>query len=66
MAAKGYLPSKLIQLPAQGSVYFKLKSADKLDKNGRRLELYFKIYVQEVDCYNFYEISQISAEELPY
>lgn len=64
--AKGYLPSKLIHLPAQGSVYFKLKSSDKLDKNGKRTELYFKIYVQEVDSYNFYEINQITAEELPY
>lgn len=66
VTAKGYLPSKLISLPAQGSVFFKLKSADKLDKNGKRIEIYFKVYVQEVDSYSFYEISQISAEELPY
>lgn len=61
MTAKGFLPSKLINLPAQGSVFFKLKSADKLDKNGKWIEIYFKIYVQEVDSYNFYEIHQIFA-----
>ncbi len=36
LRSKGYLPSKLIQLPTQGTAYFKLESEDKVDVNGRK------------------------------
>lgn len=34
--SKGYLPSKPIQLPTQGTAYFKLINEEKVDLNGRK------------------------------
>jgi hypothetical protein len=45
ISTKGYSPSKLINLPTQGAVFFKLTN-EKLDKEGKKVATYFKIYVQ--------------------
>lgn len=37
-----------------------------LDDKGRKKEIFFKLYVQEVKSYMFFEISEITKDDLPY